>query len=316
MQDKNKLDDMAEKYKNEMMRLYSRNRTAANKTAPPQETAAEAVRIPKTQPAAMPQTEQKTVSEAKSARDFSNPPMPKIPRDYGSGAGANPVPETSQTMTPASKMNTASKFPSAEEIMRAENSSVPAMARMTPMPPEISEHNQGNYDFPAVPDMETENGISEITPNEQYPTESTDFESVDPTENFPTENPSEMSGQGYLQIEVTTANGAVPVNDAAVIVTERINGMDSLIGMAVTNADGATPVIPLAAPPRSLSGAPEPTERPFSEYNISVYKKGFYSVPQLTVPIFDTIKSIQPVSLIPLAEFELSGTETPTSKRR
>ncbi|MGN0675649.1 MAG: hypothetical protein ACI4KG_07840, partial [Oscillospiraceae bacterium] len=138
MQDKNKLDDMTEKYKNEMMRLYSRNRTAASKTAPQQKAAAEPVRIPRTQPAAMPQTEKKTVPETKSARDFSNPPMPKIPRDYGRGAEADSVPETPQTMNNASN-NTASKFPSAKEIMRAENSSVPEIPRMTPTPPETDE---------------------------------------------------------------------------------------------------------------------------------------------------------------------------------
>ena len=99
------------------------------------------------------------------------------------------------------------------------------------------------------------------------------------------------------------------------IITERSNGDESLIGMVVTDENGTTPIVPLPAPPQSLSEAPDPAERPYSEYNISVYKKGFYSIPRLTVPIFDTIKSIQPVSVIPLAEFELNGAEIPNERR-
>ena len=85
--------------------------------------------------------------------------------------------------------------------------------------------------------------------------------------------------------------------------------------MVITDENGTTPIVPLSAPPQSLSESPDPLEKPYSEYNISVYKKGFYSIPKLTVPIFDTIKSIQPVSVIPLAESELNGAEIPNERR-
>ena len=186
--------------------------------------------------------------------------------------------------------------------MQAESGMVTpnAEARFTPV--ETAEHTQGNYDFP----------VAEPEPEEQFPTEETEFENVEHEEEFPEENPPDMTGQGYLQIEVTTGNGAVPVEGAMVIVTQKVDGMNSLVTMKLTDRNGATEVIPLPAPSQSFSESPEPSERPFSEYNISVYKKGFYTIPQITVPIFDTIKSIQPVAVIPLAEYELNGAVMPT----
>ena len=319
MQDKNKLDDMAKKYKDEMMQLYSRNKTVLPSTA------AAAAPVKKTaavqESAAVPVKASVTAVPSEPIRDLSNPPMPQIPQNYGTGA---PKTSTPQNIMPRNNVprnniprnnapqvtvprntpsrNTVSKFPTAEEILRAESGMVTPNAEARFVPVETDEHTQGNYDFP----------VSEPEPEEQFPTEETEFENVEHEEEFPEENPPDMTGQGYLQVEVTTGNGAVPVEGAMVIVTQKTDGMNSLVTMKLTDRNGTTEVIPLPAPSQSFSESPEPSERPFSEYNISVYKKGFYTIPQLTVPIFDTIKSIQPVAVIPLAEYELNGAVTPT----
>lgn len=348
MQEKNNLDDMAKKYKEEMMRLYNRKPKPSVSAAQPKQT----VQTGSHQPAAgnvtakepevrlmpvqtsagsvrsdskpVPAAEKHTstgrecsgqLSEA-DIRELSNPPMPEIPQNY-QDAGV------SKTEAP---VGSSSKFPSADEILRNESSNsavsartrqpVTAIPETRPVVPE--EHNQGNYNAANQP-VPQEEDMTDFSENRQidesYPDENTDFSAVDTGDEFSNENPSDMSGQGYLQIEVTTASGAVPVRDATVIITERSNGDESLIGMIVTDENGTTPIVPLPAPPQSLSEAPDPAERPYSEYNISVYKKGFYSIPRLTVPIFDTIKSIQPVSVIPLAEFELNGAEIPNERR-
>ena len=348
MQEKNNLDDMAKKYKEEMMRLYNRKPKQPVSAPPPKQTVqtkadrTDAGNASAKEPAArlMPvQTLAKPVQNVSSPvqaaekhtpagrehseqlseadiRELSNPPMPEIPQNYqDAGAGKTAAPIVSS-----------SKFPSAGEILRNENSnavrsaqtrrSVAAMPETRPVVPE--EHNQGNYNAANQP-IPQEEDMTDFSENRQidesYPNENTDFSAVDTGDDFSNENPSDMSGQGYLQIEVTTASGAIPVRDATVIITERTNGDESLIGMVITDENGTTPIVPLPAPPQSLSEAPDPAERPYSEYNISVYKKGFYSIPQLTVPIFDTIKSIQPVSVIPLAEFELNGAEIPNERR-
>lgn len=345
MQDKNKLDDMTKKYKEEMMRLYkskpkppaSAPQQAQTVQPPASETAAavksqpEAKLLPaQTSPAparseasevckddtAHAAAEQKSQSVSPPAagtnvRDLSKPPMPKIPLNYRNMHNTQ-SPASDGTGAETAAAVTSSKFPTAEEILRSENSA----AGTSPKPPDS--HNQGNYNAAGQPTSRADNtsaSAGDERINESYPDENTDFSSVDTGENFTGENPPDMSGQGYLQIEVTTASGAVPVRDATVIITEQTDGLDSLIGMVITDENGTTPIVPLAAPPQSFSESPDPAERPYSEYNISVYKKGFYSIPKLTVPVFDTIKSIQPVSVIPLAEFERGGAETPNESR-
>ncbi len=372
MQDKN-LNDLTKKYKEEMMRLYSRNRTPAasvpqNTVPPPKnERITGNVRPPQTMSSASPPKavhSEKPAAEDMKPREktenivrnsprtlysradapketvlpeerLSHPPMPEIPKNYGaqSAQGNRSIRQSPVRPTPKAdkteKRPAASKFPSAEELLNGapDEPSVPSMAdtaedtRLTePRFVPTEEHNQGNYDFSPVPGAsDTEDfGMDmqdEIIPNESYPNEDTDFSAVDQNDEFPEDNPNDMSGQGYLQVEVTTASRAVPVQDATVIITESVNGMDSLIGMAVTDENGGTPIIPLSAPLKSFSESPDPSERPYSEYNIRVYKQGFYTVPQLTVPIFDSIKSIQPVSMIPLAEFELEGAGEPNENR-
>ncbi len=294
MQDKNKLDNMAEKYKEEMMRLYSKKRTA-----PPPEPKAEIAA-----PAVVKKPVAAVVVKPKAETEMiMKPPMPVIQKDYGNGA----------KMT--AKAETQSKFPTAEEIMQAETA-VQTIATITTdprfEPVEDFPHNQGNYNYDAPEALEElEDYVDDIIPDIDYPDNDTDFEDLFDDDDDVNDNAPDMKGTGYLQVEVTTGDGATPVPKAAVIVTQKINGQSYLVTMKLTDRSGTTDVIPLPAPLASFSEAPEPTERPFSEYNVTVYKKGFYTVPEVTVPIFDTIKSIQPVALIPLAENELQGTQRP-----
>lgn len=300
MQDKNKLDDMTKKYKDEMMRLYSKKRTVilpteSHKPITVPETASTQQNV---------QTVPQSATNQTAMRDFSHPPMPNVPKDYGIGTPKMIMP--SNNITP--------KFQPADEILQQENCTIQA-ANISPetkfesIP--VDQHEQGNYDFPPYDD-DVDETIEGIIPDKQYPDTNTDFDELDNADDFPTDNPTDMKGMGYLQVEVTTGNGAIPIYGAAVIVTRQSNGMSYLVTMELTDRNGTTNVIPLPAPSASFSEAPNPSERPFSEYNISVYKKGFYTIPLITVPIFDTIKSIQPVSVIPLAEYELQGAETPT----
>lgn len=357
MQDKNNLDDMAKKYKEEMMRLYSRKSKPAASASPQRQNAqsktvqtVQPVQSIQTVPAVQPaqavqrvQTGTRPVSVPSAAkpeqavsvpavsssapvsaerkrparipavnhRDLSNPPMPEIPAEYPDAGVKREVPQNSPS----------SKFPTADEILKNESTTEtvrtppPSSAARESRSAPQEEHNQGNYSAASPRNADMDGNAGDMQLNESYPNENTDFSAVDSNDVFASENPPDMSGQGYLQIEVTTASGAIPVRGATVIISETTDGVDSLIGMVITDENGTTPIVPLSAPPQSLSESPDPLEKPYSEYNISVYKKGFYSIPKLTVPIFDTIKSIQPVSVIPLAESELNGAEIPNERR-
>lgn len=302
MQDKNKLDNIAERYKEEMMRLYKSKRVETPIVNKKNDVV----------PAAMEQKLTQPVIEAenKATEQVGKPPMPQIPMDYGKG------------VEEAVTVKGTNKFPSAEEIMQAETAvqtieSIATIATITTdprfEPAENLPHNQGNYNYDAPEPLEDlEDYVEDIIPDIDYPDEDTDFEDLfDDDDDDDDSNAPDMKGTGYLQVEVTTGDGAVPVPKAAVIVTQEIGGQSYLVTMKLTDRSGATDIIPLPAPLAELSEAPDPSERPFSEYNVTVYKKGFYTVPEVTVPIFDTVKSIQPVPLIPLAENELQGTQRP-----
>ncbi len=289
MQEKNKLENMAEKYKEEMMRLYSKKRSVA----PSEPVAA----------VSEPVTEQKAIKKAEAdiahnMEQLSNPPMPEIPQDYGTGAA-----EVNKELTRSSK------FPTAEEIMRAEARTVAVISTASRFEADDDlPHNQGNYNYEASDELEDYE--DDEAPESNYPDEETDFEDLFDDDGIEA-NPADMKGTGYLQVEVTTGDGAMPVQQAVVIVTQEINGQQFLVTMKQTDRSGATELIPLPAPSASFSEAPDPSEKPFSEYTVTVYKKNFYTVPEVTVPIFDTVKSIQPVALIPLAEYDLQGTKKP-----
>lgn len=118
---------------------------------------------------------------------------------------------------------------------------------------------------------------------------------------------------GILVAKVTTAGGAIPVEDALVYVKRFGNDEteDSDIMYTLrTNSQGFTPAVSLPTPPGSASQSPNNGTFPFSQYIMTVKKDGFYSVENIGLPMFDGITSIQPVELLPLTEEDIfSGTK-------
>ena len=115
---------------------------------------------------------------------------------------------------------------------------------------------------------------------------------------------SELSSNGYLIIKVSTASGAIPVEAVNVIVQGQEEQNKDILLSLVTDRNGLTPKISLPAPQKSLSSAPSPSARPYSIYNIDVYKEGYYPQHYSKVPIFDGITAIQNARIIPTAEFD------------
>lgn len=118
-----------------------------------------------------------------------------------------------------------------------------------------------------------------------------------------------MTGIGRLRIAVNTANGALPVSGASVQVysADQASGAGLLYSLR-TGAGGLTETVELAAPPRAESLVPG-VPAPYARYNIAVEKDGYGGVRNIGVPIFDGIVSTQPVTLVPLSEFESSREE-------
>ena len=117
-------------------------------------------------------------------------------------------------------------------------------------------------------------------------------------------NEQGMGGVGYLLVRVSTALGAIPVEGATVTVRE--NDAESeqrgtIIRVLVSDRDGRTERIALAAPPRANSETPG-GRLPYATYNVDVEATGYYRQTFNGIPIYDTITSIQPALLIPIAQ--------------
>ncbi len=124
---------------------------------------------------------------------------------------------------------------------------------------------------------------------------------------------------GFLEVAVKTANGALPIVGAKVNIYEYLPNNDgvggNLLYSVLTDEDGHTPKLSLGTKSKELSMTPG-NENPFSVYNISVEREGFYNNRYINVPIFQGITSIQPVELIPLSEYGLSDDDFPSTTRR
>ena len=125
---------------------------------------------------------------------------------------------------------------------------------------------------------------------------------------------------GFLVIEARTANGALPTEGARVSIYEYLPTNDDknegkLLYSVLTDQDGKTPKLALGVKSKELSMSPG-NINPFSVYNISVEKEGYYNNRYINVPVFQGITSVQPVELIPLLEYASASDDYPSTTRR
>ncbi|MGN0557476.1 MAG: hypothetical protein ACI4IV_06475 [Acutalibacteraceae bacterium] len=108
---------------------------------------------------------------------------------------------------------------------------------------------------------------------------------------------------GTLSVSATTADGALPVEGAYIVVTEvQPNGEERLVYSAKTDRNGMTAPIRLATLPEELSLNPDYFGPTYKAYKIVTSKDGFFTVIDKNVPIFANRSAIQPVNMIPLPE--------------
>lgn len=106
-------------------------------------------------------------------------------------------------------------------------------------------------------------------------------------------------GVGTLLVRVSTAGIFLPVEGADVRIHGAAEENQNVRYFLTTDRSGLSERISLPTPPRALSMTPG--NRPgFSNYDIEVFKTGFYPAIFRNVPLFPGVNSIQPVELIPL----------------
>lgn len=121
-------------------------------------------------------------------------------------------------------------------------------------------------------------------------------------EQFLSQNP----GTGALRVQVFSGQQAVPIPNAEVIVTKEFADGQHVFFYGLTDISGIVDNIELPAPARSISESPQPRgdgiqmTLPYSQYNVMVSEARHRSQEYTHVPIFDGIKSIQPVRMVPV----------------
>ena len=109
---------------------------------------------------------------------------------------------------------------------------------------------------------------------------------------------SSDSSVGYLTVMVSTARGAIPLEDAIVNVRGGDPQSSDIIYSMLSDRDGKTPKVILATPPLSYSEAPSDNTA-YSVYNVDVFKEGYVPLFFHNVPIFPSVHSIQPAIMVP-----------------
>jgi hypothetical protein len=106
---------------------------------------------------------------------------------------------------------------------------------------------------------------------------------------------------GYLVVKVSTALGAIPLENATVNLRGNTEESSGVIYSLLSDRDGLTPKVALPAPPRAISAHPSESV-PFSSWNIDVFKEGYVPVSFTGVPIYSSVVSVQPAVLVPISE--------------
>ncbi len=101
---------------------------------------------------------------------------------------------------------------------------------------------------------------------------------------------------GYLQIQIRTAHGAVPISGAAVKIQD---DRGRLVYQLTTDENGETPMVSLETVDKSLSLDSGYSGDPYVNYEVFAGVRGFKPFHISGVSIFDGEKAVLPVALVP-----------------
>ena len=108
---------------------------------------------------------------------------------------------------------------------------------------------------------------------------------------------------GYLTIEARTAHEAVPVSGVQISI---LDAEGSRVYELVTDAEGMTPLIPLETLDQGFSQNEYYTEEPFLTYSVLARAAGFNTLFVSQIPIFDGVRAVLPLVLVPMQEMQRS----------
>ncbi len=105
---------------------------------------------------------------------------------------------------------------------------------------------------------------------------------------------------GSLKVQAYTGRQTAPIGGVTIIVSKTFTDGERVFYSLVTDENGIVDGILLPAPSKTLAEQPSSTP-PYAEYSVTAIHPGFHQEVYYNVPIFEGIKSIQPVRLTPLS---------------
>ncbi|MBR4836605.1 MAG: carboxypeptidase regulatory-like domain-containing protein [Clostridia bacterium] len=108
-----------------------------------------------------------------------------------------------------------------------------------------------------------------------------------------------LNSEGKLRIRAYTAGGALPVENALVKIRGAEEDNRLVAYTLVTDFDGLTPEVTLPAPSLEYSLSPDPSESPYSVYDVEISAPGYYTKRISGLTVFPGVSSIQLVNMIP-----------------
>jgi 5-hydroxyisourate hydrolase-like protein (transthyretin family) len=120
----------------------------------------------------------------------------------------------------------------------------------------------------------------------------------------PAETP-ESEETGTLAVRVFTALGALPVENASVVVYRTINGEEQSYAQQTTDSSGKIEDILLPV----IKDPMETSQYYYTTYNLRVLAENYYTVNVLNFRIFPSIKTDYKVDMIPVVAGETGAPE-------
>ncbi len=106
------------------------------------------------------------------------------------------------------------------------------------------------------------------------------------------------TSRGYLKLQAFAGSLSTPVQNVKIIISKQFSDMDRVFYTVSTNENGIVDNLELPTIDRRLSQSPTGALS-FATYNVKAFHPDFNTIEFRQVPIFDGVKSIQPVRLIP-----------------
>ncbi len=105
---------------------------------------------------------------------------------------------------------------------------------------------------------------------------------------------------GYIRVKASSSFQALPIKNAAVVVSKTIDGQTYVLYRETTDLSGLTPNMPLPAPDDKSSTSPAGTGEPrFASYDMVITREGYVPVIYRSIPVFSGVVTVQPVQMVP-----------------